>query len=110
MSSALLRLAKPPDSGPKVRGLQERLKALGYDPGTIDGVFGPSTERAVKQFQHDHALPADGVVGPATKAPLAGPPRQSQRGCWRPTWPTTESPGWRPAATGRACAAPSTAG
>ena len=46
MSSALLRLSKPPESGPKVRGLQERLKALGYDPGTIDGVFGPSTERA----------------------------------------------------------------
>ena len=75
MSSALLRLAKPPDSGPKVRGLQERLKALGYDPGTIDGVFGPSTERAVKQFQHDHALAADGVVGPATKAAIAGPRR-----------------------------------
>ena len=32
MSSALLRLSKPPESGPKVRGLQERLKALGYDP------------------------------------------------------------------------------
>jgi Putative peptidoglycan binding domain len=80
MSPALLRLSKPPESGPKVRGLQERLKALGYDPGTIDGVFGPSTERAVKQFQHDHALPADGVVGPATKAALAGPRRPSVPG------------------------------
>ena len=32
-----------------VRDLQEALKALGFDPGPIDGVFGASTESAVKK-------------------------------------------------------------
>ena len=33
---------------PAVRDLQEALKALGYNPGPIDGVFGATTEAAVK--------------------------------------------------------------
>lgn len=35
---------------PAVRDLQEALKALGYNPGSIDGVFGATTEAAVKAF------------------------------------------------------------
>jgi peptidoglycan hydrolase-like protein with peptidoglycan-binding domain len=53
-------------SGDAVRQLQEALKELGYDPGAIDGKFGDRTERAVKDFQRDHGLPADGIVGPIT--------------------------------------------
>jgi predicted chitinase len=67
-----LRLAKPPASGPQVRKLQRRLKALGYDVGSVDGVFGASTDRCLKAFQRDHGLSADGVVGPATNAALLG--------------------------------------
>jgi predicted chitinase len=67
---AALRLKRPPSSGPQVRKLQQRLKALGYDVGSVDGVFGPSTDRCVKAFQDDHGLAADGLVGPATTAAL----------------------------------------
>jgi peptidoglycan hydrolase-like protein with peptidoglycan-binding domain len=48
---------------PAVRDLQEALKALGHDPGTVDGVFGAQTESAVKAFQQAREIPVDGVVG-----------------------------------------------
>ncbi len=49
-----------------VRDLQAALKALGHDPGPIDGVFGPTTEAAVKAFQQEREIRADGVVGRVT--------------------------------------------
>lgn len=40
-----------------MRDLQLRLRAPGYDPGDIDGVFGPHTEAALEQLQgHDEPL------------------------------------------------------
>jgi peptidoglycan hydrolase-like protein with peptidoglycan-binding domain len=51
---------------PAVRDLQEALKALGYNPGSIDGVFGATTEAAVKAFQQAKGISADGVVGKVT--------------------------------------------
>jgi len=54
------------DSGDEVKQLQVALAALGYEVGEPDGAFGPSTEEAVKQFQADSGLPADGVAGPQT--------------------------------------------
>jgi|SRR5919198_3173625 predicted chitinase len=74
-----LRLSRPHSSGPTIRKLQQRLKLLGYDPGGIDGDFGPGTDAAVKQFQRDHGLTADGIVGPATTAALAGARRARPR-------------------------------
>ena len=51
---------------PAVRDLQEALKVLGYNPGSIDGVFGATTEAAVKAFQQAKGVSADGVVGKVT--------------------------------------------
>jgi peptidoglycan hydrolase-like protein with peptidoglycan-binding domain len=49
-----------------VRDLQEALKALGHDPGPVDGVFGAQTETAIKAFQQAREIPVDGVVGLVT--------------------------------------------
>jgi peptidoglycan hydrolase-like protein with peptidoglycan-binding domain len=51
---------------PAVRDLQEAMKALGHDPGPIDGVFGDATESAVKAFQQEKEITVDGVVGKIT--------------------------------------------
>jgi peptidoglycan hydrolase-like protein with peptidoglycan-binding domain len=51
---------------PAVRDLQEALKALGYNPGPVDGVFGATTETAVKAFQQAKGITADGIVGKIT--------------------------------------------
>lgn len=58
--------------GDAVRDVQRDLMQLGYDldPWGDDGDFGSKTEAAVKEFQRDHGLQADGIVGPATYAAL----------------------------------------
>ena len=57
---------KKGSNDPAVRDLQEALKALGYDPGPVDGVFGAKTESAVVKFQQAKGIAADGVVGRVT--------------------------------------------
>lgn len=51
---------------PAVRDLQEALKALGQNPGPIDGAFGAQTEAAVRAFQQASGITVDGVVGTIT--------------------------------------------
>ncbi|HEX3652045.1 MAG TPA: lytic murein transglycosylase [Rhizomicrobium sp.] len=47
--------------GPSERiAFQTDLKALGYDPGDIDGVLGRKARAALRRYQKDHHLPADG--------------------------------------------------
>lgn len=50
--------------GDQVKALQQYLIGLGYKDVRADGVFGPVTEAAVKQFQFDNGLKGDGVFGP----------------------------------------------
>ncbi len=56
--------------GPDVEALQLALTRAGYQTGAIDGVFGGLTQSAVLQFQSDHGLAVDGIVGPRTWAAL----------------------------------------
>lgn len=53
-----------------VRRIQQLLKAKGFDPGEIDGIWGRNTIAAVKRFQTQQDLEVDGVVGPETRAAL----------------------------------------
>jgi hypothetical protein len=59
-------------TGPDVVECQTDLIRLQYDlsPYGADGKFGAKTETAVKQFQKDNELKADGIVGPATWSAL----------------------------------------
>ncbi len=55
--------------GEDVRFLQQRLNEFGAEIG-VDGSFGNQTDRAVRNFQTDHGLTVDGIVGPKTMAAL----------------------------------------
>ena len=67
LGSATIR---PGDRGEYVENLQIVLAALGYQPGTADGIFGARTEAALRAFQTDAGLAADGLAGSRTKAAL----------------------------------------
>jgi peptidoglycan L-alanyl-D-glutamate endopeptidase CwlK len=57
-------------SGTDVVTLQQKLIELGFDPGTADGSFGPSTKSAVIAFQQSKGLSPDGVAGQDTLSAL----------------------------------------
>jgi cell wall-associated NlpC family hydrolase len=50
------------DTGQEISEIQQALASSGYDV-SVDGDFGPATQEAVRQFQRDHHLTADGLVG-----------------------------------------------
>ncbi len=61
-----LYLRAPLFRGDDVRTLQRKLNALGFEAGREDGMFGPSTDRAVREFQRNVGDEPDGIVGPET--------------------------------------------
>ncbi|RJS18758.1 hypothetical protein DRW03_24150 [Corallococcus sp. H22C18031201] len=65
-------LLKSGSHGAKVLELQKELKAAGFNPGPLDGKFGPKTKAAVVGFQKAHRLTQDGIVGPKTWGALKG--------------------------------------
>ena len=60
------------DNGTLVKQMQEKLIKLGYFVGTAgaDGDFGQNTLKALKYFQSNHGLTADGYYGPLAKQKL----------------------------------------
>ena len=59
-------LSKLGSRGDEVRRIQTKLKSLGFFNGTIDGIYGVKTQRAVRQFQKSVGITADGVAGQKT--------------------------------------------
>ena len=65
-----LYLHAPLLRGDDVRALQRKLDALGFDPGKQDGVYGPATDAALREFQRNVGDEVDGVLGLHTIATL----------------------------------------
>lgn len=63
---------KEGSSGSSVVTLQNKLNSLGYNCGNADGIFGPNTTNAVRNFQSVNNLSVDGMVGPLTWNALYG--------------------------------------
>lgn len=74
LGDRVLYLSGPHLRGDDVRELQDRLATFGFDAGRVDGIFGPQTAAAVREFQRNYGLPPDGIVGADTLRALAGLP------------------------------------
>ena len=65
-SPAAEALSKNGSTGAEVKAIQETLKDRGLYSGSIDGIYGAGTQAAVKKFQKQQGLTADGIAGPLT--------------------------------------------
>lgn len=93
-ASGVLKLGSQGDA---VANVQAALKRLGYFEGKTDGDFGEYTENAVKKFQAQNGLTADGIVGQATLNKLSS---SSAATCPPDTTPTpTQKPTQKPTNT-----------
>ena len=79
LGDRLLFLRRPMLRGDDVAELQSRLDALGFDTGKHDGIFGPQTERGLRDFQLNRGLAIDGVSGPEVITELRLVARGSMR-------------------------------
>ena len=59
-------ILKSGTAGDEVTRLQQRLKDLGFYDGDVDGRYGPGSAEAVRLFQAQHGLTADGLAGSET--------------------------------------------
>jgi localization factor PodJL len=60
------------DAPTRIRKAQDRLTALGFAPGPVDGVLGPRLRTALQQFQRRQRLPVTGELDAATWRALGG--------------------------------------
>jgi N-acetylmuramoyl-L-alanine amidase len=77
----LLFSTHPAQRGDDVADLQVRLAQFGFNPGRIDGIFGPLTEAALSDFQRNCAMDVSGTLTRSTLTELVRltSPRHSQR-------------------------------
>lgn len=88
-------------TGDDVRSWQTALVDVGLlNSVDIIGVFGPRTEKATIQFQLDHGLTPDGIVGPETQAAIGSAPRPAPTppGIFDPRWRFIQAVGYTPSA------------
>lgn len=64
LGDRIIFMRRPMIRGEDIAELQSRLNSLGFDSGKVDAIFGPQTEAAVVDFQHNRRLAEDGKVGP----------------------------------------------
>lgn len=62
--------APSPVAAKTVTEAQQALKEAGFDPGAPDGVLGPQTRQAIRDFQRDRGLRVTGDLDPATRQAL----------------------------------------
>jgi Bacterial protein of unknown function (DUF937)/Putative peptidoglycan binding domain len=62
---------EPSKAGEDIRQVQQALKNQGQYPGPIDGIMGPRTRRALRDFQKANGLEQTGTVDEATMQKLA---------------------------------------
>jgi len=62
----LLYIRQPPFRGADVAELQKMLNDLGFDPGSVNGLFDARTARAIRDFQKNAGLVADALIDAAT--------------------------------------------
>jgi len=70
-------LAVPLSKRETIVQAQRQLKALGFNPGSIDGNTGPQTEAAVREYQRAYRLPQTGKLDEATVRSLLSEQTQS---------------------------------
>jgi len=80
LGDRLLVLTAPNLRGDDVSALQSALNHIGFDCGRPDGILGPSTARALGDFQHNCGLTPDGICGPETIRMIQVVSRQSGTG------------------------------
>ncbi|WP_096435608.1 peptidoglycan recognition protein family protein [Alteribacter populi] len=73
------KLLRRGQQGADVKELQRDLTKQGYILGQVDGIFGPLTEKALREFQKDHSLLVDGIYGPESTRALKGSSKTRER-------------------------------
>lgn len=64
--TSVTALSKVGSTGEEVRKIQKKLRELGYLSGSVDGIYGTKTKKAVTAFQKNCGISADGICGPTT--------------------------------------------
>lgn len=66
LGDRLLYERRPNLRGDDVTEVQHQLNGLGFDAGRADGILGPETATAIREFQRNTGLSVDGILGPET--------------------------------------------